>query len=570
MTTDIKISNTPYLPDYAELTAAQLEGARERLVTFIASRFPDLDTRPNSIFGDLFIAPASYIVAALEVALGRFASDLDLENVSQGVIYNCDFVEKYLGNFAIYERETLQASGILRLVFNTDAAVTVDRGTRFQFGDDVFNLFLPYDGPLKLLPVGSPQLINENYRVFSEIAPGTYAVDLPVTGAMTTAVVSGNAPNMDRTVAGLSSAQAIIDFNFGTPPTSLAKLAERTRRTFYAASLNTRGGIEKFVEKEFPDITGKSAVLTGDNEMMRDVVNPLGFRDGRVDFYALSPGYIFSSSQQVRLSYNISANKFVGELALPSRPYLIESITPVNSTVAINFNILSESKDYARAPLASAAYSELERLWLVVDMPTGNGGNLLIPDVDVAGNQYLYFDVTYKADPLLKAIVSALDNPDINPGVLDILTKGFIPIVIDRFEVHYIREPGTQMKLDQATKEISEYLGSLAWPSIYTDARIYDAMYYANAKDIKEIVIQAHVQWSVADLFLPVGTTTPTADVNGAIAAGVTANAISLTDSRSLKPSYTDPDLITMEAIGPRNVFYVLKDNALTFIEEKS
>jgi hypothetical protein len=30
----------------------------------------------------------------------RFMSDLDLEQVASGVVYNCDFISKYIQNFA--------------------------------------------------------------------------------------------------------------------------------------------------------------------------------------------------------------------------------------------------------------------------------------------------------------------------------------------------------------------------------------------------------------------------------------------------------------------------------------
>jgi len=78
-----------YFPALADIPAENVRAVRRRLYNYLLRANPDLDMRPNTPFGDLWLTPAAQELAALEVAMGRFMSDLDLEQVAKGVIWNC-------------------------------------------------------------------------------------------------------------------------------------------------------------------------------------------------------------------------------------------------------------------------------------------------------------------------------------------------------------------------------------------------------------------------------------------------------------------------------------------------
>ena len=80
------------VPDFSELTQEKLYETRERLVDYIRVKFDDVDLNPNTVVGDLIVTPQTYTIAALETGMERFMSDLDLGNVAEDVIWNCDFV----------------------------------------------------------------------------------------------------------------------------------------------------------------------------------------------------------------------------------------------------------------------------------------------------------------------------------------------------------------------------------------------------------------------------------------------------------------------------------------------
>ena len=130
-----------YVPAFVELTAEEVSDCRERLATLFSTMFHDIDTAPNTVTGDLILTPQAYQIAALEKGMDRFMSDLDLGNVANGNVYNCDFVGKYLSNFAVANSTELRSSGVIRLVFTRESTYILDRGRQFKIGDYIFSIY---------------------------------------------------------------------------------------------------------------------------------------------------------------------------------------------------------------------------------------------------------------------------------------------------------------------------------------------------------------------------------------------------------------------------------------------
>lgn len=569
---------TDYFPAAADLSQETLLEVRSRLATHLQAAFPSLDIAPNSVFGDLILTPWAYEVAAAEAAIERVLSDLDLENVANNIVYNCDFVRAYLKNFAIDEQKVLRASGLVRLVFNANATVTIDRRAQYLFGtDNIFKLRLPFDGPLTLVPVGQVPTPATNSRALSALSPTQFFVDLPVIGSLQSTVVAGTQGSTDLPLAGLVNISAVADFNAGALPDSLASLARRTRETSHAASLSTRGGAVAFLLKEFPDLRAVSPVISGDSEMLRDTVNALGVADGRMDVYVKGTSGLLSETQVVRLNYvdlqnAVAVDKFIGRLSLAHVPVVIESITALaKPTQAIAPVIYAQSSDPVRAPLLTAAYSRLEKLWLVVDMPRdGDSLPLLERLTDEAGD-YAWFEVTYRYEPLLEVVDDIVSSSAYRPVGIDVLARSYLPIVISQLQVNFYKPAGTTFNLTQARDEILAYFQKLAYPEIYTDSLISDALLYAGASGIRSIACTAEVQWTVADRVVPDTVAGPDADFAAFHAASRVPPALPVTSTAVLPPDYVDANLgtgtETLVACGKRNLGFVLDEANLVLSE---
>lgn len=577
-----------YFPDITQITDTQALAARERLVTYWQRGWPDLDMRPGSPFGDGVVTPLAYYLAASETALDRFRSDLDLEQVAKGTIYDCDFVAKYLNNFAVFPREGLKATGIVRFIFSADVDIEIDRGIKIQFANSTENIFYPRlfePGPVLVKKVGTPLEAGSNVFPLVYLSETQFAADIPVYGQMAVQIEAGDVGALNTTIDNLTEVQAIVDFDEGTAPASLSQLAAKTRETFYSASMNQRGSAARFLAKEYPDVEIGSPVLPGDFEMMRGSVNPLGFSARVMDVYVRSEHFQRSESHTIRLPYvaeqnGESVDSFIGKISLVGIPMSIDSITSVDSP-DVNLDdgngsqlILSRSKNPERAPMLCAAYTELEELWLVIKMPRAeSGAQLIVPNVATDDSQYADFTISYRTDPLIPGISSYLSSTDVKPAGVDPLVRGLLPINLKSLTVRYTRDSGTNVQLENAREEIYNYLFSNGYPDRYTDARIVDSMYFAGAKTTVGVDCVGEVAWSVADRVMPPSAPLPDTDLAGCLAAAKTPPAMPVATSADFNPAFRDPFVGTADATfvaaGFRNVGVMIARENIQFKEEQ-
>lgn len=519
-----------YFPDVADVTQEQLLSARQRLDTILKQKYPNLDTRPNSVFGDLGLAPYAYLVACHEIAMDRFMSDLDLEQVANGIVYNCDFVRKYIQNFATVDQATLKSSGVIRLVFCADDSYTIDRRARFIFNtENEFTLRLANPGSLDVLPVGSVPSPYTNEYALKQISETEYAIDIGVVGTMVSQVSSGDVGTTDYSVADLTSILAVTNFEFGLPSESLATLAAKTREAFYSATLTTRSGANNYLAREFPDLAATSPILPGDTAAVRAAINPLGVANGKMDICVQSKNFGTTVSQTLQLTYSASGASgpaYYGKLDLIEVPQVIDSIQySGDATIDLGIkgatgkiNILSKSTDFAKAPLLTSAYTTYEDYWIRIVAPSASGFDFN-PINDISGAQYNYFTINYRADPLVKVVSDTLGSSNLTPIGVDVLVKGYVPIYINSLLVTYTKKPGVRVALETARDEIYNYFKTLGYNKIYAASKIYDAMYYAGADDVVSISVNSQIQWSIADKIIPASVTADPAGQTGFDAA---------------------------------------------------
>lgn len=565
-----------YFPVLKDIPESAALNARQRLTTYTQAGWPELDMRPNTPFGDLHLTPFAYLMAGMEIAMERFRSDLVLENVANGIVYDCEFVKKFLGNFAVNDSDQTESSGVIRLTFNTDKEYTLDLSTLFGFGNDYFRVYSPNPGGVLVRRVGDPITAGSNDVTLIDRADGTFIADVAVVGTMTSDVLAGESGSIAPLPPELMSIIALVDFVQGVGSSSLSAQASKSRKTVYASSNGTPGGITRFINKEFPGLVSTSVVVSGDKEMMRDSVNPLGFSDGRMDIYARSHGYAFSDKQTVRLFYSESAQRYITKLSLSGQPYMLNGITDLAGTkLSVDaYEIYSRSSNGGVADMAAAAYSDLEELYLVVNLPTDNNG---VPVIDIrydySGDAYIDVVVDFRADPVLPAIKSATTGRDNSPIGTNILVRGFIPVVFTRFVVHYTRRAGTSVNIDTAREEVFNYVNSVGYPDAFSEAKLHDGVFLAGAHDVVDVEAVGVVKWSIANYFLSSTDPSPTEDYAGCVASRRTPPRISLPNLRALRTNYRDPAIGTSEqtnvAFGMRNLTFVIDKDQITFSETK-
>ena len=169
---------TDYLPLPNEVAPADILDARQRLVAYLAQFWPELDTRPNSAFGDLHALPLAVLMAAMEAGMARLKSDLDLSQVIQGKVYDDAFVRAFLTNFGVASNLAVAATGVIRLVFNDNRNYSINLDASFTFGAQVFKLNANEGNPVVVYATGTPGV----RYVITGTGNGLLEIYLPVSG----------------------------------------------------------------------------------------------------------------------------------------------------------------------------------------------------------------------------------------------------------------------------------------------------------------------------------------------------------------------------------------------------
>lgn len=552
------------MPSILELTQEEVLDTRQRLEIYSRESFPDIETTPNSVLGDLLLTPQAYQIAAIEKGLDRFMSDLDLGNVADNIVYNCDFVEQYIKNFAVGSLEdTIKVSGVVRLVFNTNKQYILDRGTLFKINNTLLHIYLPSNGPFVINKVGEPTISGTNGTTLIDSGSvDSYFADVPLVSSIvdTTSIKAGTQGSISVVIPELGSIAALHDFTKSEEIVSMSTLAKRTRETMYSASLNTRMGAIRFVKTMCPFVESVFAIKNGDREMLRDYRgNAQSASSGCMDLYVRSKPFSFIEKQTVRLYLSEDTEYFEGEWNYVGQPYYIESIT--NSDIDSD-NIDAEILSYNTKGLgALASYTEYEKFKIKIKnrfRDEAHTESYYFYETDSNGNRYANFVITYRTDPMFRPIASTVNNEDYTPINASVVPRGFIPIIIRKFNVIYVKKDGVTPDLETAKSDIKSYFDYLGAPDAYSDAEIARIMDEAGVKYVSKVDVNAYVQWSIGNKIF---------DYDSNIVD--TKNDTNITSSTALRIKYpSDNVAITyndMYACSIRTVRYYCLDDAISF-----
>ena len=305
-----------YLPDPLNLDPESVIVVRRRLEAYLAELWPELDTRPNSVFGDIYLTPESAVAAACEAAMENFKSDLDLSNVATGRINNPDFVEAFLANFGVTSDMAVRSTGVVKLLFGANIQYLIGHDVTFKFGEHEFVISPEEDNPLVIQPVGS----STGKRILTSTGDGGFEVHIPVIGPPGSDVSDGETAILSESVDDLDSAQAAGSFDPGKLTESLISMASRAQKRFASISLTSRTGARSFVATLWPNLLLASATVTGDKEMLRSGINPLGIKEGALDLFVRSSTNYIDGETTLDLTYDVGKNVWVGQLTLPVVP----------------------------------------------------------------------------------------------------------------------------------------------------------------------------------------------------------------------------------------------------------
>lgn len=545
---------TPYWPAIAEIDPARVKLIRDAQTLLLEAAAPEVDTSPGTTLGDLHVTPAAWDKAATEIAWARFAQDLDPENARQGTVWNCDFVRAYLG---VYGQDTVvpAAWAMLRLVFTSDAAVTVDRSTLFQVNQREFRMWLPFDGPLYLNQAAVP---GENHKASVRIGAARWAVDVLIQGPAGEEATDTSAL-IDRELEGLSELIILTRIHGGGAPTSLQEMARRLRSINNCRQPVTRSGVTGMIITRFPEITSVSGVLSGDLEQVRDNLNPLYLPGGKVDICVKSDTAV-AETMTVRLTRSGATTPYyAGLLLLPSVPVALDSIK-FNNTL-VDWQLVQIPTD--DLPGLTGAYTEHQQFYLRI---AAEG----IPSTLVEGALVADFTVGWRFDPALSAVIEWMKGAENRAVGIDLLPRWFTPYVITSLDVWYNRKAGTVFNREQARSELLQAFNLHCPDSPAGSHRIGDILFWAGAHSLHRITFSATLRPSLASHWYNGTFTAPTDDAGWTAfdAALEDVPTHSVTDLINFDPAFADiPALVS---VSHRNFSWQLTGANLRLIERGS
>lgn len=561
-----------YLPAAEDITVEELQAARAHLTALLAVTNPEQDTRPGSVFGTWVVDPYAQLAAALNIAVSRLQDDLNVAGVADGVVWNCDFVERRLLALGGVRQESVKSFGYIRLEFTQDLDVDLPGGMRVLFNtQDVFVLATP-PGTAKIRRIGSV-VEDGNTFLLTMLAPGRYGVVLPVSGYSTSAIPAGAAAQLDTSIPELRSLTAFSKFVVGRVNNSVPAMARRTATTFWASGFASRGGVRKQLGDVFPDLLGASVLLAGDPEMLRSSSTALGVGSGAVDVFVRSQCRT-TVTQTIRLNLvsdqsSVAVNKFLGVWKPNEQVTRLDSIQWAgNTAIGLTYRLVARSAAADRAPLLTCAYSALEQFEVSVDVPVSDGGAPLVTTSQDDEGVFAYFTFTYECDPGVTAVQKFIDNEE--PAGLDVLARAPMQLILRKLVFHYDKEPGVLFNVEQAQADVENYLAALFAPAQFNEADLNDMVYAAGASSVLRVELLADLRLSCAQLVVDKTAPSLLVDYAAAMAAARAVPQIVLADIRTMNPAYIDPlagtDAQTLGSVGKQNVACTLMPGALKFL----
>ena len=386
------VTLSDYLPEFDEIPSAKIQEVSNRLRQILLVQQPELDTNPNSVVGNLIVGPLAQMIAAFEMAADCLFSDLDLQNVIDGNVCNCDFVKSYLENFGVTEEVDYPVITTLQLIFNTNKDYTIDAGSYFLFNDEfLFRPLAPFDGPILIKRSGHSSNAGTDYAIgngniyeLKQVAEGAYAITLPAVGPAASNITTGSTATTDVIIPELVSVTTLVNVE-PTIITSIHTLAEIARKTFASGYLTNRSGTISYITRHFPNITNVSAVVSGDAEIKRDKKNPLGISQGMVDLYVKSESVLPEYTQQLFLSYNQDTDSWIGRFNYLEIPLRLTGVTSPDGEFSVPSSDIDIMRyaDNPRLPGLSSGFTFYETLGFSIQNSTELMNNLTVVNGDV-------------------------------------------------------------------------------------------------------------------------------------------------------------------------------------------
>lgn len=274
------------LGDLTTLTQEEVDARRAILVQRLQDAFPNQDYR-RGVLGDLLLENQAVVGADFDRTMERMKAAQSLLAVTEDpTLADADTVDHIISNWNLPRIPGTAAGGLVAIVLESAAPVTVGAGAAFEANGVVFVTASPYAARLTQSAV-----VSDTDRLLQPVGDGTYFFTVPVT-ATTVGTAGmlrrGTTLSADLPISQLLRTYAHNDFTGGFDTENNEDLLARLRNGAAMATWGGRENIDAMIHRDdaFPTALQLSIVGNGDPEMFRDQVSifPISM-GGKCDMY---------------------------------------------------------------------------------------------------------------------------------------------------------------------------------------------------------------------------------------------------------------------------------------------
>ena len=503
-----------YINSTEEPSADKLVAVKQRIVMLLKIIAPDLNIEENVVLQELLLNSFARIVALAEEAQNAELSDIQLSNIINGNIYDCEFAEAFVKSLGIESLTTANTFGILRIKFSADAinanpqflekGISLDAGTSIGFDDTyMFRFYLCHSGSLTIeFPKAnctfkqfSPANFLEKNTFYAYIEdivsnddtglnnkdffrPYVYTVDLPIYGPSDASLSAGDiaATDIDSDLLNnyITSIELVQDIDPIDLPTNIIDLALLAKRIYPNPKANTKPGIISYFSRYMPFIEciSPETVFSNDKPILnvyaKKGLDPITVTQviprsytGLVSL-ASFPKEFIEASYRKRIK---TSDDLITSLSTAEYEDKVLAIGNDNKKDFIDLTCVSYNKsDTTLDPIES--FNAASNIFMIPNIYLYNEGTSKYDVMDFTQEdqfKFNYITITYTYDPALLFLRNLRNNPYINKN-FDIRIKSYIDAHIDRLEIIYEQKVNTYFDRQNAKQELFNYVNTCSYP----------------------------------------------------------------------------------------------------------
>ena len=533
-------------------TLEKYQSVKNRLKSILGNREPDMDLSDNSVVGDLILNRFAKVLALAEEAQDCIFSDIQLSNILNGNICDCDFATEFVKSLGFDSLLQSNTMGVLRIRFKAselsnfastyeDDNITLsnvfalDAGTSIGFNNEyMFRLFAPQDGPVYIKFPDTSSLLdttntlvvpNKNFYyagidsvnyLNGAYQPESYFVDIPIYGPSDANVSAGDEATTDINTVILNNfileggITSVTDISPFETPTSLVDLTKLAQKIYPSANFSTKSGIVSYLTQKFTNIDCFVPLTNNDSAGRQEQITvgnttpPTQVTKSTLDIYTKSGTNLITVTQIVPKAYmqNIALMAPLKELLAAS--YAIQSTSDTNTYT---------TNSLGTVPNASSGFVDLTVVmgdgisdggmrdlggknakFVIANIFSNGYGTESTPQVplSLSSSQDFYLTITYTYDPALMFVGNLINSPQCNP-FCDTESRFFINTSINALNCNYTKQTNTYLDRQSAQESIYELMNNICYPLVYNDAYISDILISNGAYSINNIACMAYV-----------------------------------------------------------------------------